>query len=580
MAEFYINNISFKTSSENTVKNESIKQIKDGDVSEFALKIVFDGVQEPKNYQITWEIPQVDICACWSTKAYFSRNIRPNWNMNTEQSRLASGIPLLCVYNKADQNRMSVALSDPLNSSELAVGVVEENASLLFKITLFTQKCHALSEYELIIRVDRRDIPVLKAITDTREWWTELGYKPAYTPNDAYMPMYSTWYSFHQHTIPEEIIKECKEAKALGMDTVIVDDGWQTDDNSRGYAYCGDWQIASGKIPDMKAFVDEIHAMGMKFMIWFSVPFVGMYSKIYERFKGMYLGTRGSSDAYVLDPRFKEVRDYLCEIYCSYVKKFGWDGLKLDFIDSFSLTEVSSTDYEKMDVISLEKGVEMLLEQVYTSLKEINPDIMIEFRQSYIGPAISKYASIFRVGDCPSDPIVNKTCSLDLRLTSKGTAVHSDMIMWHKDDTPEAVLYQLLGTLFAVPQISIRFDNITNEQRAALAAYLSFWREHREVLLFGELELRDFAAGYSLAKSQKDGQSIAVLYQNVAYTQEQDTEYIFNCTGKDCVFIEVLSGVAYEIFDIYGNKVERGTLCSGVHKIPLKNCQMIRLCTC
>ena len=27
------------------------------------------------------------------------------------------------------------------------------------------------------------------------------------------------------------------------MESIIVDDGWQTDDNNRGYAYCGDWAV-------------------------------------------------------------------------------------------------------------------------------------------------------------------------------------------------------------------------------------------------------------------------------------------------------------------------------------------------
>ena len=33
-----------------------------------------------------------------------------------------------------------------------------------------------------------------------------------------------------------ELLRELKLAKTLGMETVIIDDGWQTDDNSRGYA--------------------------------------------------------------------------------------------------------------------------------------------------------------------------------------------------------------------------------------------------------------------------------------------------------------------------------------------------------
>lgn len=82
-----------------------------------------------------------------------------------------------------------------------------------------------------------------------------------------------------------------------------------------------------------------------------------------------------------------------------------------------------------------------------------------------------------------------------------------------------------------------------------------------------------------MAKSKKDGECIAVLYQGVAYTVTEKEEYIFNSTGFDGIFIETPSA-AYEIYDIYGCKVCSGKLDAGVHKIPLKNCQMIKLATC
>ncbi|MFP4199622.1 MAG: hypothetical protein ACLFSO_08540 [Halanaerobium sp.] len=37
-----------------------------------------------------------------------------------------------------------------------------------------------------------------------------------------------------------KIEKEAEQAKKFGCEAVIVDDGWQTEDSSRGYAYCGD----------------------------------------------------------------------------------------------------------------------------------------------------------------------------------------------------------------------------------------------------------------------------------------------------------------------------------------------------
>ena len=275
----------------------------------------------------------------------------------------------------------------------------------------------------------------------------------SYIPDAAKLPMDSLWYSFHQQLDTEEMLKECRASKKLGMDTVIIDDGWQTDDNNRGYAFCGDWELAKRKIPDMKALTDELHKIGMKVILWFSVPFVGVKSKVYERFKGKYCSHR-RADAACLDPRYKEVREYLCDIYESAVRDYGLDGLKLDFIDAFCLTDISIGEDENRDIPCLEDAVDALLDDVTRKLKKIDPEILIEFRQSYIGPRIRKYGNMLRVGDCPCDVLKNRVGTINLRVTSGRTAVHSDMIMWNTDDTAENAALQFgydLNLIEAIP---------------------------------------------------------------------------------------------------------------------------------
>ena len=570
--------MNFTTNTENIVEKEEITEIRSGEISEYLIKIVFADKISPKKYSIVWDEPQIDTFGYWSSKGGTQHNITPDWWMRCEESRTASGMPLITLYNKANTNRITVALSDPATPVSLMAGAVEETGNVRIKIDLFSMMCSALKEYSITLRIDRRPIPAYKSIKDVRAWWDSLGYKCAHIPEYAKLPMYSTWYSFHQHTIPDQIINECKIAKEYGMDTVIVDDGWQTDDNSRGYAFCGDWEVCESKIPDMKRFVDDIHSLGMKFMIWFSVPFVGYESKNFERFKGKYLRIRDNSRAAVLDPRFKDVREFLTDIYAKSVEKYGWDGLKLDFIDSFLLSEESSADYENMDTLSVEEGLSRLLCETMEKLRRIDPEIMIEFRQSYVGPSIAKYGNIFRVSDCPNDPINNRVFSLGLRLTSDRMAVHSDMIMWNRDDTNEGVMYQLLGVMFAVPQISVRFDSITPDHRRALKNYLDFWRANRDILLNGELSVYGMDANYSMAESKKDGVSVAVLYQSVVKKVENvECEYIFNSTGTDGIYVDTDRDYSYELYDLFGNKTSEGKIGAGVNKLDTVNCGKARL---
>ena len=69
-------------------------------------------------------------------------------------------------------------------------------------------------------------------------------------PDAARSPFYSFWYSQHQSVDAKSVEEECRRAAKLGFSSVIVDDGWQTDDNNRGYAFCGDWEPAADKFPD------------------------------------------------------------------------------------------------------------------------------------------------------------------------------------------------------------------------------------------------------------------------------------------------------------------------------------------
>ena len=61
----------------------------------------------------------------------------------------------------------------------------------------------------------------------------------------------------------------------MGMRCVIVDDGWQTIDNQRGYAFTGDWEVADSRFSDLPAHVDRTHSLGMAELLWISLPFVG-----------------------------------------------------------------------------------------------------------------------------------------------------------------------------------------------------------------------------------------------------------------------------------------------------------------
>lgn len=529
------------------------------------INLEFEDTVSPSVCKFALNVPCVDIYSHWAPTAELVRYISPNWSRRRQNARLAYGAPVLSLISKSGKNRLCVSLSDANVATSISFGVSEETGLVEVEISLFTTLTAPMDKYSVTVRLDARDIPYYEALKDTELWWRKaLQFGQAYVPENAKLPVDSLWYSFHQQLDSDEIIRECKASKTLGMDTVIIDDGWQTDDNNRGYAFCGDWELCTGKISDMKKLVDEIHKIGMKVLLWFSVPFVGVHSRAYDRFVGMYTNDREKTDVKVLDPRYREVREYLVGIYKRAVSEWSLDGLKLDFIDSIYLREDTPVYDEKRDTVSLEEALEKLLEEVTTELKSINPETMIEFRQGYIGPTIRKYGNMLRVGDCPCDAMRNKVGIVDLRLISGTSAVHSDMIMWHKDETSENVALALLSSMFGVPQISVRLEETSEKHKAVIKSFLDFWKENREVLLSGDLRAQNPEDCYSLVASRLEKTEVVVRYIPVPFEIEKGFKYyLFNASSSNDVVIVSsysVNEVEYTVTDCCGNIITKGNI--------------------
>lgn len=526
----------------------------------------------PEKFSIQFKIPHIECFSVWSPYLSHCRRIGPDWGPSTTYANIASSMPVQSVLSVDGNNRLTLAIDDAMSPTAIKTGVREEDSNIIVTFTFFTETTTAIEEYSATVRVDTRDIPFYDAVYDVVRWWeNECGYTPLNVPELAKLPMNSMWYSYHQNLDSESIVREARLAKELGMESIIVDDGWQTDNLGRGYAYCGDWELATTKIPDMREVVDRVHAEGVKLILWFSVPFVGKYSRAFERFKDMVL----SDDPYQyehtqLDPRYKEVRDFLIGVYKKYLVEWDLDGFKLDFIDSFRLTPSTIAPDERRDYESLVEAVDRLMTDITIELKKIKPDILIEFRQTYVGPAIRKYGNMLRATDCPNDAISNRKHTLDLRLTSGNTAVHSDMLTWNKDDTPESAMLQFTSILYSVPQISLRLDTISDVHRKALKFYLSFWRENADILMNGKLHVYDTAHDYSGACAVLDKKAIYTCYvQTVIDGADYDELTIVKASKGNSVYVKNCKGKSYKAVNCFGETISEGIIDSTIAEIEL-----------
>ena len=134
----------------------------------------------------------------------------------------------------------------------------------------------------------------------------------------------------------KEFLKSGARGKDLGFGGIIIDDGWQTEDTERTYAYCGEWKPATSKIPDMASMVEKIHAMDMCCMLWYALPYIGERTEDFVRWKDCILRIDPPyPEWHVLDPRFPEVREHIIGTYEKALKEWNLDGVQTGFHGSF-----------------------------------------------------------------------------------------------------------------------------------------------------------------------------------------------------------------------------------------------------
>jgi len=491
---------------------------KDG-LSLYDFEVVCDAPMFPKSIDLRFKFPGTNVKGVWKPTADFSKRIHADWELNHMESRISIDAPVICLFGNNDENVLTFACSNAINTLKMNARLREEDNQFYCHITFFAEAEFEISNFKAQIRLDTRQLHFSECLKDTAKWWERFESL-----------VYSTWYQFHQNLEPSILLEECKIASQLGYELIILDDGWQTNDSNRGYDYTGDWQPE--RIPNFTDFTKAIHQTGMKLALWYSVPFCGKKSKAYQHFKGKFL-TEEHRWAPVFDPRYPEVRAHLIGLYSQAIKEWKLDGFKLDFIDDFHLypdTPIGKKDGR--DYASINEAVDRLLTDVKEMLTEINPDVFIEFRQKYTGPGMRKFGNMFRAFDCPGDGVMNRTRIADIRMLCGNTAAHADMVTWHFDERVEVAALQLINTLFGVPQLSVFITKAPPSHVNMIAFYTNYWNEYADVLLNGMFTPSKPLANYPTQRVTKEGTTIIGVYEEWVTTLQNADAFIHLHNGQ------------------------------------------------
>ncbi len=139
----------------------------------------------------------------------------------------------------------------------------------------------------------------------------------------------------------ETICRLAKDAAALGIDMVVMDDGWfgkREDDNSG----LGDWQVNERKLGcTLAQLIEKVNGYGVKFGIWIEPEMVSEDSALYREHPDWALQIPGrkpvrARNQLVLDFSREDVREAVFEAICGVLDQGNIEYIKWDMNRSIS----------------------------------------------------------------------------------------------------------------------------------------------------------------------------------------------------------------------------------------------------
>ena len=183
----------------------------------------------------------------------------------------------------------------------------------------------------------------------------------------------NSWEAAYFDFTGDTIVELAKEAKALGIDMVVMDDGWfgkRNDDNSS----LGDWYVNEEKVGGtLTKLIERVNAEGVKFGIWIEPEMVSEDSDLYREHPDWAITIPGrkpvrSRNQLVLDFSRKEVRDEIFKRICAVLDQGNVEYIKWDMNRSLADIYAPNVTYDYV------LGVYDFLEK----LTNRYPDILIE----------------------------------------------------------------------------------------------------------------------------------------------------------------------------------------------------------
>ena len=213
-----------------------------------------------------------------------------------------------------------------------------------------------------------------------RRFMQDEGITGPQAPESAFAPVWCAW-GYERDFNVEQIVATLPKARELGFEWAVLDDGWQTNE--------GDWRLDPRKFPrgdeDMRAFVKQIRAHGMRPRLWLAPLAADPGSDVLHEHADMLLLDENGAfqtvtwwNALTQCPAYQPTIDFYVALVKKIIGEWGFEGLKLDGQHLNAVAPCYNPAHKHAHPTDSVEGLAKFWQAIYDAAHEANPEAVVE----------------------------------------------------------------------------------------------------------------------------------------------------------------------------------------------------------
>lgn len=290
----------------------------------------------------------------------------------------------------------------------------------------------------------------------------------------------STYFDFKE----SDLIKLAKQAKELGIELFVLDDGWFSTRNN-DTSGLGDYDVNQKKIPSgLKGLSQKMHTIGLDFGLWVEPEMTNPDSKLFKQhpdwiIQDSFCLPSLSRNQYILDLTRKEVQDYIIENLSELLEENNISYLKWD------MNRHMSDIYDGKLELDYIKGLYTILDAITRKY----PNVLIEGCASggnrFDLGILSYCPQIWTSDNTDSNTRLHIQSSTSYGYPLSTMSNHVSAIVNHQTLRNTDLETKFDVACFGVLGYELDLSQLSAEEKKIVKAQITFYKEHRDTLQFG-----------------------------------------------------------------------------------------------